>query len=50
MMETLGVAFTTGIEGEVAARQVGELVRALKARGRRIAFVGGSITVWELPG
>ncbi len=50
MMETLGVAFTTGIEGEVAARQVGDLVRALKARGRRIAFVGGSITVWELPG
>ncbi len=50
MMETLGVPFTKGIEGEAAARQVGELVRALKARGRRIAFVGGSITVWELPG
>lgn len=50
MMETLGVPFAKGIEGEAAARQVGELVRALKARGRRIAFVGGSITVWELPG
>lgn len=50
MMETLGVPFAKGIEGEAAARQVGELVRALKARGRRVAFVGGSITVWELPG
>jgi len=50
MMETLGYPFTKGIEGEAGARQVEELVRTLKARGRRIAFVGGSITVWELPG
>jgi len=50
VMETLGYPFTKGIEGEAAARQVEDLVRTLKARGRRIAFVGGSITVWELPG
>ncbi len=50
VMETLGYPFTKGIEGEAAARQVEELVRTLKARGRRIAFVGGSITIWELPG
>ena len=50
MMETLGYPFTKGIEGEAGARQVAALVRALKERGRRIAFVGGSITVWELPG
>ena len=50
MMETLGVPFTRELEGEAAARQVDELVRALKARGKRIALVGGSITVWELPG
>ncbi len=50
MMETLGTPFTRTIEGEAAARQVDELVKALKARGRRIALVGGSITVWELPG
>ena len=50
MMETLGTPFTREFEGEAAARQVDELVRALKARGRRIALVGGSITVWELPG
>lgn len=50
MMETLGYPFTKGIEGEAGARQVEALVRALKERGRRIAFVGGSITVWELPG
>jgi hypothetical protein len=50
VMETLGYPFTKGIEGEAAARQVEELVRTLKTRGRRIAFVGGSITIWELPG
>ena len=50
MMETLGYPFTKGIEGEAAARQVEALVRALHARGRRIALVGGSITIWELPG
>jgi hypothetical protein len=50
VMETLGYPFTKGIEGEAAARQVAELVAALHARGRRIALVGGSITVWELPG
>lgn len=50
MMETLGEPFVREFEGEAAARQVAELVRALKARGRRIALVGGSITVWELPG
>ncbi len=50
MMETLGTPFTREFEGEAAARQVDELLKALKARGRRIARVGGSITVWELPG
>ncbi len=50
MMETLGYPFTKGIEGEAAARQVRDLVEALRARGRRVALVGGSITVWELPG
>jgi 4-amino-4-deoxy-L-arabinose transferase-like glycosyltransferase len=50
VMETLGYPFTKGIEGEVAARQVEELVRTLKSRGRRIALVGGSITIWDLPG
>lgn len=50
MMETLGVPFTREFEGEAAARQVDDLVKALKARGRRIALVGGSITIWELPG
>jgi hypothetical protein len=50
MMETLGEPFVREFEGEAAARQVAELVRALKERGRRIALVGGSITVWELPG
>ena len=50
MMETLGEPFVREFEGEAAARQVADLVRALKARGRRIALVGGSITVWELPG
>ncbi|MBP7675359.1 MAG: glycosyltransferase family 39 protein [Thermoanaerobaculia bacterium] len=49
MMETLGEPFVREFEGEAAARQVAELVRALKERGRRIALVGGSITVWELP-
>ncbi|MHB8800368.1 MAG: glycosyltransferase family 39 protein [Thermoanaerobaculia bacterium] len=49
MMETLGEPFVRDFEGEAAARQVAELVRALKERGRRIALVGGSITVWELP-
>ena len=50
VMETLGYPFTKGIEGEAAARQVEALVKALRERGRRIALVGGSITVWELPG
>ncbi|HYN40667.1 MAG TPA: glycosyltransferase family 39 protein [Thermoanaerobaculia bacterium] len=50
MMETLGTRFTREFEGEAAARQVDELVKALKKRGRRIALVGGSITIWELPG
>ncbi|HMM36662.1 MAG TPA: hypothetical protein PKA62_18315, partial [Thermoanaerobaculia bacterium] len=50
MMETLGEPFVRELEGEAAARQVGDLVRELRARGRRVAFVGGSITVWELPG
>lgn len=50
MMETLGYPFTKEVEGEAAAQQVDDLVRALKARGRRVAFVGGSITIWELPG
>lgn len=50
MMETLGVPFTREFEGEAAARQVDALVKALRARGRRVALVGGSITVWELPG
>ncbi len=50
VMETLGYPFAKRIEGEAAARQVEDLVRALRARGRRIAFVGGSITIWELPG
>jgi hypothetical protein len=50
MMETLGYPFTKGIEGEAAARQVEELVKTLRARGRRVAFVGGSFTIWELPG
>lgn len=50
MMETLGEPFVREFEGEAAARQVADLVRELKTRGRRIAFVGGSITVWELPG
>ena len=49
-METLGYPFTKGIEGEAAARQVEALVKALHARGKRIALVGGSITGWELPG
>ena len=31
-------------------RQVAELVRARTERGRWFALVGGSITVWELPG
>ncbi|MHB1047098.1 MAG: phospholipid carrier-dependent glycosyltransferase [Thermoanaerobaculia bacterium] len=50
VMETVGEPFTRGIEGEAAGRQVADLVRTLHARGRRVAFVGGSITVWELPG
>jgi hypothetical protein len=50
VMETLGYPFTKGIEGEAAARQVEALVKELHARGKRIALVGGSITVWELPG
>jgi len=50
MMETLGEPFVREFEGEAAARQVAELVRALKARGRRVALVGGSITIWDLPG
>ena len=50
VMETLGYPFTRGIEGEAAARQVEALVKELHARGRRIALVGGSITVWDLPG
>lgn len=49
VMETIGEPFTRGIEGEAAARQVADLVRALHERGRRIGFVGGSITLWELP-
>ena len=49
VMETIGEPFTRGIEGEAAARQVADLVRALHGRGRRIGFVGGSITLWELP-
>ncbi len=50
MMETLGYSFTRDVEGEASAAKVRELVQALRARGRRIALVGGSITVWELPG
>lgn len=49
MMETLGTPFTREFEGEAAARQMEQLVKVLKARGRRIALVGGSITIWELP-
>lgn len=49
VMETIGESFTRGIEGEEAARQVADLIRTLHARGRRIGFVGGSITLWELP-
>lgn len=49
MIETLGESWIRGVEGEAAAARVRELVAALHARGRRVALVGGSITVWELP-
>jgi len=49
MMETLGEPFVRSVEGAAAAARVRELVAALHARGRRVALVGGSITVWELP-
>ena len=50
MMETLGEPLVLELEGKAASRQLADLLRALKTRGRRVAFVGGSITVWELPG
>lgn len=47
-MENVGPAFTREYEGEAAAAQLSRFIQALHTRGRRVARVGASITIWEL--
>jgi hypothetical protein len=48
-VEAIGPSFASRIEGPAVGRKVAELLGLLRRRGRRIARVGGSITIWELP-
>ena len=47
--ETIGPWLFARLEGPASGRQVAALVRLLRERGVRVARVGGSITIWELP-
>lgn len=49
-MQAIGPEFLEGLEGKAAADQLRDLLGRLRARGRRVARVGASITIWELPG
>ena len=48
-MEYLGPYFARRHEGDVAANRQVRLLDALHTRGRKVARVGASITIWELP-
>lgn len=45
----LGGAYVGKLEGPAAAAQVDDLRARLAKDGRRVAWVGGGLTVWELP-
>ena len=49
LVETVGRPFVTLLEGPAEGERVEELVRRLHRSGRRLATVGNSITIWELP-
>ena len=49
-MQAIGPDFFVGLEGKASADQLRDLLARLGARGRRVARVGASITIWELPG
>lgn len=49
LIETVGPEFVRTLSGEEGARQVAELLRLLKQRGRRVGSAGTSITIWDLP-
>ena len=48
-MEHVGPSVTRDDEGPAAAEALQRMMDALRTRGRRIAQVGSSITIWELP-
>ncbi|KAA0253265.1 MAG: phospholipid carrier-dependent glycosyltransferase [Acidobacteria bacterium] len=49
LIETVGPSFVETLSGEEGARQVADLLRQLRERGRRVGRAGWSITIWELP-
>ena len=49
LVETVGRPFVTLLEGPAEGERVEDLVLRLHRSGRRLATVGNSITIWELP-
>ena len=49
LVETVGRPFVATLEGAAEGEHVAELVGRLHRSGRRLATVGNSITIWELP-
>ncbi len=49
-MQAIGPEFLESLEGKASADQLRDLLGRLRSRGRRLARVGASITIWELPG
>ena len=49
-MQAIGPEFLEGLEGRAAADQLRDLLGRLRSRGHRVARVGSSITIWDLPG
>lgn len=49
-MQAIGPEFVVNLEGRASAEQLRDLLARVRSRGRRVARVGASITIWELPG
>lgn len=49
LIEAVGPAFVETLSGKEGARQVEDLLRQLRERGRRVGRAGYSITIWDLP-
>jgi len=49
LVETVGPPFVALLEGPGEGEHVAALVRRLRRGGRRLATVGNSITIWDLP-